>query len=104
MLPPIKVTFGSSCACLPINIISTFILAVKGFTSLEFDSYAVLLSHRRAGAAARGAPRSSVSSTRRGWAFSWRDRKSTRLNSSHLGRSEERRVGKECRSRWSPYH
>ena len=25
--------------------------------------------------------------------------------SSHAGsRSEERRVGKECRSRWSPYH
>ena len=24
--------------------------------------------------------------------------------SSQLGRSEERRVGKECRSRWSPYH
>src|SRR2546427_7213 len=23
---------------------------------------------------------------------------------SDLGRSEERRVGKECRSRWSPYH
>ena len=23
---------------------------------------------------------------------------------SHLGRSEERRVGTECRSRWSPYH
>ena len=23
---------------------------------------------------------------------------------SRLGRSEERRVGKECRSRWSPYH
>src|SRR3712207_8757128 len=22
----------------------------------------------------------------------------------HLSRSEERRVGKECRSRWSPYH
>ena len=40
------------------------------------------------------------------------DRKSTRLNSSHTSisyavfclRSEERRVGKECRSRWSPYH
>src|SRR3712207_8144694 len=32
------------------------------------------------------------------------------LNASRLGsiaaefRSEERRVGKECRSRWSPYH
>jgi len=24
--------------------------------------------------------------------------------SFHTGRSEERRVGKECRSRWSPYH
>src|SRR3989454_11209153 len=23
---------------------------------------------------------------------------------SQVGRSEERRVGKECRSRWSPYH
>src|SRR5256885_15639914 len=22
----------------------------------------------------------------------------------YMGRSEERRVGKECRSRWSPYH
>ena len=40
------------------------------------------------------------------------DRKSTRLNFSHTNisyavfclRSEERRVGKECRSRWSPYH
>ena len=25
-------------------------------------------------------------------------------NRSRQGRSEERRVGKECRSRWSPYH
>ena len=23
---------------------------------------------------------------------------------NHVMRSEERRVGKECRSRWSPYH
>ena len=26
------------------------------------------------------------------------------LTTSILERSEERRVGKECRSRWSPYH
>ena len=25
-------------------------------------------------------------------------------NTVGMGRSEERRVGKECRSRWSPYH
>src|SRR2546426_12710364 len=27
-----------------------------------------------------------------------------RLGMTDLVRSEERRVGKECRSRWSPYH
>src|SRR5438093_5453584 len=27
-----------------------------------------------------------------------------RQNETALARSEERRVGKECRSRWSPYH
>ena len=26
------------------------------------------------------------------------------LPAAVAGRSEERRVGKECRSRWSPYH
>ena len=26
------------------------------------------------------------------------------LFTQNTGRSEERRVGKECRSRWSPYH
>ena len=26
------------------------------------------------------------------------------LEEMHSPRSEERRVGKECRSRWSPYH
>ena len=26
------------------------------------------------------------------------------LDASQILRSEERRVGKECRSRWSPYH
>src|ERR1044071_7875828 len=26
------------------------------------------------------------------------------LNMPRMSRSEERRVGKECRSRWSPYH
>src|SRR3712207_6290827 len=26
------------------------------------------------------------------------------LSDEHFTRSEERRVGKECRSRWSPYH
>jgi len=28
----------------------------------------------------------------------------SRRSDLHILRSEERRVGKECRSRWSPYH
>ena len=48
-------------------------------------------------------------------AILWRDRRrflaavlavafSAVLITVQTGRSEERRVGKECRSRWSPYH
>ena len=32
------------------------------------------------------------------------DRVYSLLNKMESSRSEERRVGKECRSRWSPYH
>src|SRR2546430_17468766 len=31
-------------------------------------------------------------------------RRSVAVRAREVGRSEERRVGKECRSRWSPYH
>ena len=30
--------------------------------------------------------------------------RSSKTYACHKYRSEERRVGKECRSRWSPYH
>src|SRR5258708_10940230 len=35
---------------------------------------------------------------------SWRMREDLARLRHALRRSEERRVGKECRSRWSPYH
>src|SRR2546425_6325043 len=38
------------------------------------------------------------------WADSNGFRKDVAEEVHKLGRSEERRVGKECRSRWSPYH
>ena len=37
------------------------------------------------------------------WDGQWKLRRSPQY-SLILKRSEERRVGKECRSRWSPYH
>ena len=43
---------------------------------------------------------------RQGRAFSEQDAVALLSEAKELGanRSEERRVGKECRSRWSPYH
>src|SRR2546422_300580 len=35
------------------------------------------------------------------WQPNWKAAQRMKIK---LGRSEERRVGKECRSRWSPYH
>src|SRR2546430_6122030 len=40
---------------------------------------------------------------RGGWILRWRWSLPHSLYARHT-RSEERRVGKECRSRWSPYH
>ena len=34
----------------------------------------------------------------------WKQKSSYFVADCWLDRSEERRVGKECRSRWSPYH
>src|ERR1039458_8757405 len=43
-----------------------------------------------------------------GWKVKYRDLKEAEEKAKSAGlldsRSEERRVGKECRSRWSPYH
>src|SRR5256886_14118393 len=42
--------------------------------------------------------------TRGDWTGTFPGARQTRNTLSLTGRSEERRVGKECRSRWSPYH
>src|ERR1017187_7021748 len=39
-----------------------------------------------------------------GWAIYRHHRKKQETEYAAVYRSEERRVGKECRSRWSPYH
>src|SRR5256886_12037642 len=51
---------------------------------------------------ARDSGRSAVSPFYVAWSSS--DTTVLRVNAAGLARSEERRVGKECRSRWSPYH
>src|SRR5215469_18189412 len=44
----------------------------------------------------------SISTSQRSGA--WLTKPLTRVFLAQTWRSEERRVGKECRSRWSPYH
>src|SRR5256886_10006968 len=39
-----------------------------------------------------------------GFAFMWHSHNEREITTNNVFRSEERRVGKECRSRWSPYH
>ena len=38
------------------------------------------------------------------WHNYYRSKMKVKEKYEELKRSEERRVGKECRSRWSPYH
>ena len=54
---------------------------------------------------ARGTARGQVARGERGENQRNRDeRVGNRIDDPDRRRSEERRVGKECRSRWSPYH
>ena len=49
----------------------------------------------------------SVIGRRTGKKYSFGDEVTIRIKKTNMNkrtRSEERRVGKECRSRWSPYH
>src|SRR5256885_9575327 len=45
-----------------------------------------------------------ISCTTESLVFLYCSSTSTNLKAHQIIRSEERRVGKECRSRWSPYH
>ena len=56
------------------------------------DRYSTTKSHEITSGHGNMKPSSSVDSTKRD------------IPHTSTGRSEERRVGKECRSRWSPYH
>src|ERR1039457_6561252 len=48
--------------------------------------------------------RSTWSASARGPSGAYSSSPGVRDISASISRSEERRVGKECRSRWSPYH
>src|SRR2546429_2100256 len=83
----VAVTGVQTCA-LPISLRTAFMATTK-LSSREFN--------QDTSRAKRAAKRGPVFITDRG-------RPSHVLLTVEEYRSEERRVGKECRSRWSPYH
>src|SRR3712207_8265470 len=71
---------------------------------IELDDNLVAQVDRLAGARGRSAfVRSAVQVAVR-QAARWSQLDAAAASIPDHGRSEERRVGKECRSRWSPYH
>src|SRR5256885_6111387 len=83
-----KVTGVQTCA-LPICRAWGDDLAALGDLRARRSPRAARSSPQARRATARGAARRAAAPRRRPWS---------------ADRSEERRVGKECRSRWSPYH
>src|SRR3712207_7284179 len=80
----IGVTGVQTCAlpiCLPDTLIKKYLTLLKKYRARPF-----------------------IPAFRQGNQVEPRTTSSGRLNSRSDSRSEERRVGKECRSRWSPYH
>src|SRR5256885_11630026 len=82
-----KVTGVQTCA-LPILLLENGLLSARCFPSYAIKT-CLILAAALAGTAAMRAN----SKHDRWWELT-----------SQRRRSEERRVGKECRSRWSPYH
>src|SRR5256885_11004962 len=65
---------------------------------------ALLAAAARTNDAAEGSAAKSPSDVRPRSSARRSDERSSRRLPATEARSEERRVGKECRSRWSPYH
>ena len=74
---------------LPILDVSDVTLRFGGVTALEEANFSVKSGELFAIIGPNGAGKTSIFNC---------------INGVYKPRSEERRVGKECRSRWSPYH
>src|SRR2546430_10285206 len=81
-------------------------LTVTGVQTCALPISAIRLKEVAIRAAARDARHRPRAAGRRRRRRDWRPayRPEHSLLSARFERSEERRVGKECRSRWSPYH
>src|SRR3712207_8990584 len=75
-------------------------MGVTGVKACAFPIYALVLTHEHTDHA-RGA---SPGPRRWGWTLYASEGTTRSCPELRAHRSEERRVGKECRSRWSPYH
>ena len=77
--------------------------ALVGYRNFEAESLAPAVEDEATNSADRGAPRVQPSVPEAPGQEESLDL-IYRIRTETPARSEERRVGKECRSRWSPYH
>src|SRR5256886_12257417 len=80
------------------------LIAMKNAPSLKHSQFTGMmrLDHNRAVSQLAQKVKKPVSSIRK--VTVWGNHSATQYPDVFQARSEERRVGKECRSRWSPYH
>src|SRR2546430_15656905 len=76
---------------------------IRDLTVTGVQTCALPISLRREKSSQARAPRPTTSALFGGRLFGGQER-GIAARSRGVDRSEERRVGKECRSRWSPYH
>src|SRR2546426_3922206 len=76
---------------------------IRDYKVTGVQTCALPISKRSSNRSAVLALRKSRNGRERSLRHRRRNRRGCRAHSS-TSRSEERRVGKECRSRWSPYH
>ena len=82
------------------NMITGFYTPTSG--SIEFDGHPIVMKRRNGMKSLRPHEVAALGIGRMFWTMTALD--NVRLGANVHLRSEERRVGKECRSRWSPYH
>src|SRR3989449_5338531 len=77
---------------------------VKGGKNLSFSALVVVGDQRGHAGFGMGKAREVPMAIKKGIEQAKKNLVKLNLKGTSIPRSEERRVGKECRSRWSPYH
>src|SRR2546430_15700794 len=91
------------CCLLMLTVVVVFLPSLRNeFVNYDDPDYVTANAHVQSGLTSEGLRWALAATHASNWhPLTWL---SHMMDCQIFGRSEERRVGKECRSRWSPYH